>query len=455
MEELNDRSIQTFDENIELYIQNNKSHRELKEYLNNMYGTFLIGSNTDENDDLLLINTKKLIENFDITDKRHVMLFNTHSYLLQKSPLRIISKFMIPKIIESDKLKKLVDPIDWTTKIEVTFIYHGQCVILFSILNKWYLSTETTIYNMTDDEHIVKIFAETTKIDLSKLNKNNTYHFMINHDSIQKTLMETIFNINRKDVLLLYVLNNDLEIVNIQPDDDIFQKYIKPNTLYFSCIDELLTKMEMITIENKINKTLTLEGYIIKIFDDTKKFDIYMIYAGLYKYILENIPSKQNIYHAYIELYQTNKLAYILPYLSSYSNEIIHRINMSMRTLSKEILNMYHATRKMNNKELYNKLPKAYKRLLYNLHGIYITSKKSEVTEIYDYMDFDQDEHLNSIESKSITVHDVYYFLKDLSFEQLVHIYKYRNELLINNEISKYMNPECIYTLMQSKLMQE
>ena len=117
---------------------------------------------------------------------------------------------------------------------------------------------------------------------------------------------------------------------------------------------------------------------------------------------------------------------------------------MSMKTISREILNIYHTTRKKKHQELYKQLPESYKKILYGLHGVYINSKKKEIINRKP-IEYD--------ETKSITVHDVYYYVKELTSYQLIELFKERIQLLKNNNFEETMNHSCIYTLTQTKLM--
>jgi hypothetical protein len=152
-----------------------------------------------------------------------------------------------------------------------------------------------------------------------------------------------------------------------------------------------------------------------------------------------------NIYQNYLELYQNGKLVDYLPYFSKYTNEIVHRINMSMKTLSREILNIYHATRKKKNKDLYDILTEQYKKILYSIHGLYINIRKT---------DFINGHEIDERESKSITVHDVYYYLKSLPPDQLRQLYHDRLDMLENPSVHQYLCKDCIFTITQSKLME-
>lgn len=214
-------------------------------------------------------------------------------------------------------------------------------------------------------------------------------------------------------------------------------------------MDELLTKLDLISISSKVNKKIQMFGYTIKLFNNQRNastFTMYRIHMENYLHIMGSIPDFENIYQLYLELYQQNKLTDILPYLSKYTNEIVYRINMSMKTISKEILNIYHVTRKQQQQELYELLSDSYKKILYNLHGIYIDNRKS---------DFKNGKEIEGNDAKSITVHDVYYYIKYIPFQQLKQLYFNRQDMLNNDMFIQHMCKDCIFALTQTKLMFE
>ncbi len=128
---------------------------------------------------------------------------------------------------------------------------------------------------------------------------------------------------------------------------------------------------------------------------------------------------------------------------------------MSLRTISKEFLNIYHFTRKNKNKEIYDLLSEAYKKVLYGVHGVYIGTRKN---------DFENSIELESakIDNKSITVHDIYYYIKSLPFSTLRQIYLDRDILIekikINEEyedLKELMSFDCMFIITQTKLMKD
>ncbi len=101
------------------------------------------------------------------------------------------------------------------------------------------------------------------------------------------------------------------------------------------------------------------------------------------------------------------------------------------------------------NPELYENIPSSYNKILYNVHAIYIDSKKHSKD--------DDEDNFELIISKSITVHDIYHYIKSLSFNLLKQIYFDRlniiNKKTIDVNIYNLINKNCIYTMTQTILM--
>jgi hypothetical protein len=171
-----------------------------------------------------------------------------------------------------------------------------------------------------------------------------------------------------------------------------------------------------------INKTIDNSGYFVKIFsEDKKQYTCCALRTDLYKNILSLMPRHQNQYINFLELYQNDNLSGMLPYLHKYPADVVRRINVSIKTLSKEILNIYHLTRKKQNSDLYECLPIIYKKMLYDLHKIYLNQK-------YGYYIIKSEDILK--EKKSISVDIVYNYLKEMKNNELVRVFEERKKLI-------------------------
>ncbi|AYV78780.1 MAG: RNA ligase, partial [Edafosvirus sp.] len=380
----------------------------------------------------------------------------TRSCILEKSSLNIIAT-QFNKILYNNDAKEFLVNKEWN-KVVVQTCYEGTMLMVFFYKNKWYVSTRRCL-NAEDSTWVrnksyKEMFNEAIegKFKLEDLNKQYCYHFILVHYknrnivSYTNAFFPNTFDRNYKQVVHIMTT----EICSLKEvDHTINDKVVKIDTLYFSCLDELYAKLEKISIDNKANKRITTEGFVMKVYDGEQgnsSFTVLKLQTDIYQTIMKIKPNNSNIYQSYLELYQNGKLNDFLPYFTKYSNEIIRRINMAVKTISKEILNIYHATRKKKNIELYESLSEQYKKALYEIHGIYINHRKKDFVN-------GKETTKDINECKSITVHDIYYYLKGLQSQQLRQIF-YDRMIMIDNKINnEYLSKNCIYTLTQSRLM--
>jgi hypothetical protein len=434
----------------------------------NKYGLFIAGSCIEETETLIHINTSKLINNG----------FPIQYLVLDKQEKKISIVAAMPQItnenLEAVNALNTKECQDWQdSKIIVYPINICIEIILFRHKNNIYIATENYVcqiqqenYKTKTQEQLCNLIIELCGIDrINKLTEDDTKYYVIQvaHNKIRK-----ITNMSASNGLFI---NHDLGFVGYNHDQNhitlksvieknsIYSESVSDNNdmiertqrLYFSCMDELIAKLESISYSNKINKRISILGYQIKVIGEDPK--IYNIYTEIYQTIvnslnIHNLSDNYNIYQMYLDLYQKNKLNNMLPYISKYPKEIIYRIDMSMKTITKEIVNIYHATRNKKNKELYDALTDNYRKILFDLHGLYIDDRREDFKNTVTAQ-----EKFESIDSKSISVHDVYYYIKYMSFDYLKQIYNDRQLLLEKEACAKYLCKDCIFTLTQTKLM--
>ena len=432
-----DKSKDKFDNIYDIFNYCTSNNLNIKEYLEGILGGFIFGLCIDETEDLLLINCKKILENIDFNNKFYNTLSTSPSIILDKKTKKVLIEYY-NNTDKHDNIQKY----DWTNT-HITYIYPGINLTLFYHNNNWILATEIFLENNLIDgygylDYIKeKLFK---KLDVSNLCKDYYYNFIFQNNK-NKNFVDNFLQNNSYEEFIFSGCNKlgtfELVDYNITGIDNM-------QILHFSCLDELLIKIDFISYENKINKTLSYAGFNIKIYDKNKQINNFNFYTEIYNYIKTQIIEGDNIYKIYLELYQKNFMNDILPYISKYPNEIISRLNMSMKTLSREILNIYHITRKKKHQELYKLLPELYKKILYGLHGLFINTRNKDLVNRFS-QEYD--------ETKSITVHDVYYYIKELTTYQLIELFKDRMELLKNPNFNNIMNHDCIYILTQTKLM--
>ena len=159
--------------------------------------------------------------------------------------------------------------------------------------------------------------------------------------------------------------------------------------------------------------------------------------------LINSYFNKNNKHYTYLQLYKNNNINKILLYITNIDNlnRIINRINISLKTLSKEILNIYFLTRNKNNPHIYNILSENYKNILFCLHKIFILKKKN-----------------NYNLKQPINLNNIYNYLKNMNTDNLIIIYKDRTKLIddfnkLNIDTNNILHINCIYTNTQTKLL--
>ena len=179
---------------------------------------------------------------------------------------------------------------------------------------------------------------------------------------------------------LIHTLTTEKETLN-EIDISINKNVKSIEKQSFKNLFDVIDKLNYISITDEANKKITKEGYLIKYYFDKplkSNFIVLKLQTNIYKQLIKNKPNNINVHQNYLELYQKDKLVDYLPYFTKYTNDITKRIHLSMKNIAKEILDLYHCTRQKNNPHIYNILLDQYKKILYGLHGLYISHRKSD-----------------------------------------------------------------------------
>jgi hypothetical protein len=364
-----------------------------------------------ELDNLKMIYTDRINTNLHHSNKLIDYILHNIEFLIIDNNYNLITYLTKHKILEDNMKKNISD--NWENcKIYVNHI--GTYVIFFIHNNIKYYCTKYKIY------HYEKSLVQ--QID------NNIFN------NYTKSIHKIIVSHRLKHIL---TYDQEFNIIN----NKIYN--LDDSQIYFSCYDELdfehnnnIKKMEQ-------NKKLFNAGYIINFNGNT-----YIMQNKLYEKINSLLPKFQNINKIFIELYKADNLNFVINYLSLYPSDIIKRINLSFKTISKEYLNIYHLTRKKAHPEIYEKLDDTNKKILYDLHTIFIETRKNEFIINNEIAD-----------KKSLTVDTVYKYLKKIDIDILEKIYINRNNLIntikkvFNNENFKIFFDDCINTKTISYLL--
>lgn len=348
-----------------------------------------------------------------------------------------------------DGLKHL-EECDWSN-VTVQKCYEGTVLQVFNHEGMWYVSTrrclnagesswvKNTSYREMFDESIKDRFT------LEDLNPDYCYSFILLHHK-NRNIVNYDEELGR-DYKTVVHLSTTKKYSSEEVDVEIPNVY-KPESVSFESLEELQESLVEISALNEKTKKVTLEGYVLRVGNITVKLQ-----TELYQHLSKVKPNNSNIHQSYLELYQKDHLNDFLPYFTRFNNDIIKRINRAMKKLSREVLDIYHSTRKRNNEEVYNALEKQYRKALYDLHKGYIDNRKQD----FENGDDKDEDGVPKKLSRSVTVHDVYHYLKDLQPNQLRQLFYERMKMEDNEVFGKFLNKDKdnsnIYIKTQGTLM--
>lgn len=368
-----------------------------------------------------------------------------------------ISEFETLKIIYTNKINfnlhhsnKLIDFI--LHNIEFIIIDNEYNLITYLAKNiKLDMTTKELINSNWSD---CKVYQNYIGIYTIFFIHNNKKYYCIKNkigefeNSIYSQIVPNIFEENSNQNIIHKIIISQ-RLKHIMCYDSNFELlnniHIDPfeSQVYYSCYDELDYEHTQNCKIMENNKKIFNAGYIV-IYNNTK----YLIENKLYEKISGLLPRYANINKIYLDLYKSDNLNYVINYISLYPSDIIKRINLSFKTISKEYLNIYHMTRKKAHPEIYEKLDEINKKILYDFHTIFITTRKNEFMIQNEIAD-----------KKSLTVDTVYKYIKKIDTDILENIYLNRNELIksihevFGNEHFKIFFEDCINTKTISYLL--
>lgn len=406
-----------------------------------------------EDEDLCIIYYDNLPQDVDPSHSQSAteLEFGNRSTIIEKSTLKVVSS-QFNRIIYNNDAIEYFKSVEWG-RVSVQKCYEGTILVVFNHNNKWYISTrrclDSSKSNWVKNLSYKDMFYDTIKgkFSMSDLDENYCYHFILLHHMNRNIVNYKNLGKEYKEIVHIgtyekYTLNQiNVNIPNTIPIEDID----------VNSVDEMKAKLNSISATDDAVKNITTEGYMIKVYNNKEKtgeFIQFKVQTDLYQRILKIKPNNNNIDQIYLELYQKDLLAEFIPYFTKFGNNIIKRIDNAVKTLAREILDIYHDTRQKKNGELYKALKVAYKKTLYELHGKYMEYRSADVK--------------TGVVSKSISVHDVYHYLKRSDPQHLRNLF-YEREKMMQNDIDKsYMIKNekgerylkhCMYTKTQSKLM--
>ncbi len=426
------------------------------EKIEEIFGSFIFYISKDEDSNYLLIN-KNLIN----SDISQIENFTTTIYM--KNPFQKVCSFMTPNSFNNNAILKIKNmPPDEFNNLYIKNSIEGVDIIMiynsgWKIITEKSLEGKDSVFRNKKINELFYDIVKTKNINLSELNTDNIYYLTLMHHKNNGIISYNHYGSGNKDLYLnmtsTYDLSDNTIIYNLNPYNNEKKnnfKFIQKQN--FTTVSELIENLNHLSYENMNNKKISLEGY--NLYNITNSgLQIYKLQTHIYQQVVNIKPKNTNINVGYLELYQENKLKEYLPFYTNYHSEIIHRISSSIRTISKEFLDIYHYLKKHKNPEFYNNITPNYKKILYKIHGIYIDSRKNDFIKNEKTINNDEDK----ADIKSITVHDIYHYLKSLTIGHLKQLYIDRDLMIkekkIDNNIYNLFIKDCIYTTTQTKLM--
>ena len=439
------------------------TYKHLYNKLEEEYGCFLVSDIIYEipfnNDSIVIFNINNLLNNsFNVKNKENYDDIKQYNFIIIKiinNSIFTIAKILNKKIINKTTIHNIFNKANNknTENIEIIELYNDDEIYILNVLSHIFiLNSQGKLINNTHYNIIQNYVKIKYNHTLEQLIQNNTInHIFINNEEINKITKKLIqFRTNNIDYIYIYniiyinskekAIVEEINIIDrIKPINIKISNNNNDNNNNNEIINEILLKIENISIQSRIKKKINIIGYQLLI--NNQK---YVIYTEIYNELIKERKKYKNLQEMYLSLYQQNRIINIVPFITPYVKEIKYRIDTTIKTLAKEILNIYHATRKQKNKDLYEILTDSYKKTIFGLHGMYIDDKIKEINnQEYDYK-----------ENKSITVYDVYYYIKCIPYQQIIQMLKDRSIMISYfDHNNKIFNKTCICTLTITKLL--
>lgn len=370
---------------------------------------------------------------------------NCRSIILDSKTLEPIGS-QYSRIIYNEEAEEYLQECDWD-KVSVQKCFEGTYLLVYNHNNKWYISTRRCI-DASESVWIkgmsyLDMFndARQDKFEMSELNPDYCYHFVLVHYKNRNIVNYSHFERHFKEVYHVMTSRTG----SLAPVDTIINDNVAlVVNEKFPSFDNLKNALLTLSSSNEASSRITSEGYILKVYNSDGTFKILKIQTPIYRRLSELKPNNSNFHQIYLELYQKDNLKAFLPFFERFNSDTIKRIDIAMKNVSKEILDVYHMTRQKKNPDVYIALTEQYRKVLYGLHGLYIENRRIDFPDSKTGL-FDKKM------SKSINVHDVYHYLKNIPAHELRRLFSDRLELLKVPKMT-FMN-DCINTIAHTKLM--
>lgn len=300
----------------------------------------------------------------------------------------------------ADKIiKELIDK-NKTYKMYIRTCYEGTGVLVYNINDKWFVSTKRCIDCKTEnyykDLSYYDMFLQCIegKFTFEDLNKDYVYHFNIIH-------YKDIHGVSYDDGQFKTI---ELCLITKKGTNDIIkdEEFIKKIESYDVIIDSKIIKeiktieeinkyLEILNEENKNNDdfySLKYSGIIIEFYDENNNLYLMKKLTILFDYIYKNnliFYEKNNPKFDILYMYYMNQNDLVLKkiiendFTTHNIDEYLKFVDNVFNKTTTLIHKIYFSTRNKNNAVRYEQLPKEFKDILYQIHGIYIKNKNEGI----------------------------------------------------------------------------
>jgi hypothetical protein len=325
---------------------------------------------------------------------------STRSVILSKSTRNVICYTCPTPIYNMDAVQYLWRNQD---KPRETYIcYEGSLISVFYHNHKWHVASRKNVYNDTNSmstsnnggqyKMVLDVLnQDNLTIDdfTNKLDKKYSYHFVLIHHE-NENIVNYVSQFGPEYKKLCFIFARDINTQQEVKLEDMNAPFLSNNIFLPKKIDdadakEFVSNLSNINIVNQPEH----EGIIIKLNNNILKLQ-----SSAYQFH-KAIGSEKNMYRGFLSLYQNNSLKnffvnenikfkkIVNPLNPTESFDTVGIIDALFKVITAELHYLFYTLWNDKgehlNKELYNKLPKEYKDILYYIKGIFYANKTKHI----------------------------------------------------------------------------
>ena len=230
--------------------------------------------------------------------------------------------------------------------------------------NKWNVTTARCIDGYKSKWNYIKSYGTLFDdlihlIDFTKLNKNNTYTFIMRHIEnriIEKVDKNELYHIHTRDNISLKELEEDINIK-------------KPSKYIFESFEDLQNELDVMTYNSM--------GYVI-----SYKNKKYLYRCKDYENVKDLKGNNFNVDYNYLELKDNNKLDTFINYFPEY--KILFKYTENKLSNLYEIIHTFYLNKFIHKTLDFKDININYRTIIYKLHGLFILSKEPTTIKIVE-----------------------------------------------------------------------